>query len=223
MFGASDGGEPEGSTRYRIPTGRELAVLFAPFTIAYFALLMPRAAIGSFFDRYAIPLLAVALVVVLRLYQQKVAPRLPALSYVLIFIVAAYSVAATHDYYAMQRARLTAINELRAAGVARTAFFGGFAYDGWTQADRWGYVTSRNINLPPGIHPPPSRDPSSRFCNAPYGYLDPAIEPSYALSLDPVTCQGTSGFGPVPYRTWLPPYAGAIYIQGRAGAVRGKP
>lgn len=213
IFGSSNSHQPESSTRYRIPTGRELGIFFAPFTIAYFALLMPRAAIGSFFERYVLPLLAVALVVVLRLYQQKVAPRLPVFSLVCIFIVAAYSVAATHDFYAMQRARLTAINELRAAGIARTAFFGGFAYDAWTQAESWGYLTSRNINLPPGIHPPPPRNPSSRSCAAPYGYLDPAIEPRYALSLDPLTCQSPSGFAPVPYRTWLPPYSGGIYIQ----------
>jgi hypothetical protein len=223
IFGSSNSHEPESSTRYRIPANRELAILFAPFTIAYFALLMPRAAVGSFFERYVLPLLAVALVVVLRLYQQKVAHRLPVFSLVCTFIVAAYGVAATHDFYAMQRARLTAINELRAAGVARTAFFGGFAYDGWTQADSWGYVTSRNINLPPGTHLPPPQNASSKSCAAPYGYLDPGIDAGYALSLDPLTCQSPSGFASVPYRTWLSPYSGGIYIQAVTTAASGAP
>ena len=144
------------STRNQAPSGRELVSLLAPFTLVYFALLLPRGAIGYMFDRYLLPLLVVAFIIVLRFYQQRVAARLPTFSIVCIFIVAAYSVAATHDFYSMERARLAAADEIRAAGVPRTAFYGGVGYDGWTEIDSWGYVKSSYVTLPPGPHRTPS-------------------------------------------------------------------
>lgn len=201
------------SLKSRNPTGRDLAFLLAPVTIAYFALLLPRAAINQMFDRYEVPLLFVALIFVLRLYQRKVAARLPAISFIVLFIVAAYSVAAMHDLFAMERARLAAADELRAAGVPRTAFYGGVEYDGWTQIDSWGYVKSQHVTLPPGRHPTPSWNLTSNPCGYFFAPQFIAIQPQYALSFDPSSCDGPSRFAPVPYRTWLPPYSSAIYVQ----------
>jgi len=202
----------EGSTGLRILSGRELAFFLAPFTIVYFALILPRGAVGEVTERYLLPLLVVVLITVLRLFQQKVAARLPAFSLVCVLLVAAYSVAAMHDLYAVERARLAAANEIRAAGFARTSFYGGMAYDGWTQIDSWGYVTAPKINLPPGPQPTPSWKMTSWPCGNWFAGESPAIQPRFAVSYDQGACQGPSRFAPVPYRTWLPPYTGSVYI-----------
>jgi len=214
LFGSAGARQSGRSPRYRALSSRELAFLLAPFATVYFILLLPHGAIGSLSQRYLLPLLVVALVAVLRLYQQKVGTaRLPVLSLVCLFIVAAYSVAAMHDFYAMERTRLILANEIRAVGVPRTGFYGGFDYDSWTQVDNWGYVTPSDINLPPGMQPIPSRPPSSAPCSVWYADLVPAIHPGYALSLDQVACDGPSRFAPAQYRTWLPPYSGSLYVQ----------
>ena len=203
----------ESTTRDRILSRRELAILLGPFTVVYLALVLPFGAEGTLFNRYLLPVLAVALIIVLRLYEQKVATRLPTISLVFVFLVAAYSVAAMHDFYAVQRARLLAVSEIRAAGVPRTSFYGGFAYDGWTQAESWGYVVGPHINLPPGIQRAPSWNPSSDPCSGWFADIYPAIHPRYAVSFDKLACHGPASFAPVRYSTWLPPYTGSIYIQ----------
>lgn len=194
-------------------TSRNLWLLIAPFTLVYCCLLAPRGLVGSIFDRYLLPLLVVALIAALLLYQRYVADRLPAISLIFLLITAAYSVAAMHDVYAIERARLTAANELQQAGVPRTAFYGGFEYDGWTQIDSWGYVQSLHLNLPPALAHDPSDANTNKGCGYIFYKLFAAIKPAYAISFDPLSCQGPSHFAPVPYRTWLPPYKGSLYIQ----------
>ena len=103
----------------------------------------------------------------LLLYQRYVAARLPAVSLMLLVIVSAYSVASMRDFYAMERARLAAANELRVAGVPPTSFYGGFEYDGWTQVESWGYLQSPHLNLPPGSE----RTPSWAINTKPCGYI----------------------------------------------------
>lgn len=203
----------ETSQKSQFLSDRELAFLLAPVTMVYFGLLLPRGAVGLMFDRYLLPLLVVALILILRLYQQKVAARLPVLSFVCLLLCAGYSMTLMHDLFTMERARLAAIDELRAAGIARTAFYGGIEYDGWTQIDNWGYVPSSVMNLPPGPHPTPSWNPSSESCHYMFAPRFVAIQPSYALSFDSVACDGPSRFASVEYHTWLPPYDGAIYVQ----------
>ncbi len=197
----------------QVTASRSVFVLLAPFTLAYCALLIPRGLDGLLFDRYLLPLLVVALVAMLLLYQRYVAARLPAASLVFLVVVSAYSVASMHDFYAMERARLAAADELRAVGVPPTSFYGGFEYDGWTQMESWGYFASPHLNLPPGSEHTPSWAFNTKPCGYMFYRMLPAIRPSYALSFAPATCQGPSRFAPVQYRTWLPPYAGYIYIQ----------
>lgn len=203
----------EEGTRNQIPTGGELAFLLAPFTVAYFVLLLPRAAVGLMFDRYQLPLLAVALIVVLRLYQEKVAARLPALSRICLILFAAYGVAALHDLYSMERARFEAGNQLQAAGISRTGFYGGIEYDGWTQIDSQGYVIAPDPNPSPETQAAYSSGPAWSSCDYELAPSFPAIQPKYALSFDTVSCNGPSQFAPVPYHTWLPPFSDFIYIQ----------
>ena len=103
---------------------RSLFWLLGPFTLAYLALLVPRAGskgvIGvNIFDRYAIPLLPVVLILALRLYQDTIQPNAPAMAFLTLAAFSVFAVAFTHDYFAGERARLSAATGLMAAGVPR--------------------------------------------------------------------------------------------------------
>ncbi len=56
---------------------QQLFVLLAPFTLAYSLLLIPSATILHLFDRYTLPLLVVALLCLVRYYQDRIETRLP--------------------------------------------------------------------------------------------------------------------------------------------------
>ena len=60
------------------PSWYSLGVVLVPFTLAYFALLLPRTATNELFDRYLLPVMMFAIIVVLRIYQEQIQPRIPA-------------------------------------------------------------------------------------------------------------------------------------------------
>ena len=115
--------------------------------------------------------------------------------------------------FAADRARLAAIAELRAGGVAPTAMYGGFAYDGWTQIDQAGYIDVDDIRTPTGIH----HIPEARKKFQPCGYWPaaffPTIHPEYAVSYDDVACDPQNRFAPIRYSLWLPPHTATFYIR----------
>jgi hypothetical protein len=193
---------------------RQIVILLGPFTLAYCAFLSFRISYGVVFDRYLLPLFMVLAVMAMRFYQDRVSPRLPRTCYAVLFLFAAYGVAATHDMFVADRARLAAIEQFRAAGLTRTAFYGGFPYDGWTQIDARGYVDSEGIRTPNGI----SRFPMARSKFLPCGYwlakYYSAIRPQYLLSYDNSTCGDPQDrFAPITYRLWLPPFSITIYSR----------
>ncbi len=191
-----------------------LLLLLGPFTIAYCAFLAFRVLAGTMFDRYLLPLFMVLAVVALRFYQEKVSPRLPLPCFAVLFLFAAFGVAGTHDMFAVDRARLAAIEHLRAAGLPRTAFYGGFAYDGWTQIDTQGHIDADGIRTPDGVRHLPSERLKFNPCGYSFARYYPAIRAQYALSFDNLTCRDPkNSFAPVPYHLWLPPFSGAIYTR----------
>jgi hypothetical protein len=191
----------------------QTTVLLLPFSLAYLALLVPRAAFHSPFDRYLTPLMVVFAVFLLRYLQQRGGRPSHKLSYassfVILLVFTFFAVAGTHDLFAQYRAHVIVANEVTESGVPRTELEGGFEYNGWTQILTTGYVTDPYDRVPGA--PPPEDDPDP--CH--YSTLNwtPAIRPEYALSYDPVSCYKPSHYPPVEYRTWLPPHAHWIYVQ----------
>lgn len=193
---------------------QQLLLLLGPFTMAYCAFLAFRVLAGTMFDRYLLPLFMVLAVVASRFYQEKVSPRLPLPCFAVLFLFAAFGVAGTHDMFAVNRARLAAIEHLRAAGLPRTAFYGGFAYDGWTQIDTQGHIDVDGIRTPEGVRHLPSERLKFNPCGYSFAKYYPAIRAQYALSYDNSTCRDPkNSFAPVPYHLWLPPFSGAIYTR----------
>src|SRR5258708_12869585 len=119
-------------------------------------------------------------VAALRFYQEKGRPRLPPTSFAVLFLLAAFGVAGTHDMFAVNRARLAAIEHLRAAGLPRTAFYGGFAYDGWTQIDTQRHIDVDGIRTPEGVRHLPSAPLKFNPSHYPFPHHNPPIPPPYS-------------------------------------------
>jgi hypothetical protein len=171
-------------------TWKQLGVLLVPFTVAYLGSVMPRGLINKMMDRYVLAVLIVLVLVIVKGYQEKVRWRLPGIGLLLVFLMGFYGVARVHDAFSYYRARVTAIDELRAAGVRDEAIDGGFEFDGWVEATHWGYVNQLGIKVPAGAYKP----------GLP---LFAHLKPEYMVTSDPSLYPDRRGFFPVPFSTWI--------------------
>jgi hypothetical protein len=188
-----------------------LLVLLVPFTLAYLLLLLPRGILGFSFDRYLLPLFPIALILLLRVYEERAQPHLPWFSKALVLLFALYAVAGTHDAFSKYRAWAAAVDELRAAGVPDTAIDGGFEHNAMVQIETSGSILNL-LGLPNAAE---DLGPSSAFpadCQPTWPMLTPAIVPGYALSFDSKSCGGISRFASVSYREWLLARSIPVYV-----------
>ena len=194
---------------------REVLWITVPFTLAYLALVMHRAVFAFAYDRYFLPVLPLALLLLVRLYQERVAPELPRVCFATLTLFALAAVAMLHDTYADRRAEIAAGKRLMAAGIPRTAFYGGFEYDGWTQIEQMGWMNVIAMRWPDGVHMerPIPRHMTVKPCGQVFAHLVPSIQPRYGVSFDQIACNGPSEFTPQVYRTWLPPFTRELYIR----------
>lgn len=193
---------------------QQIGVILGPFCLAYTTLLMPRAMHGGCYGRYLLPLLAVFLLALARFYQEKVHVRLPITCAFLIAVFASYSLAATHDEFALYRGYVTAIDEIRSSGVPATAIAGPLEFEGWTQIEKAGYVNDPRIRVPQNAYVPSPSISNHSFCRAQsFDFLDsaPAVNPVYVVILDSGQCGGQVVFPPVEYHTWIAPHTNWIY------------
>jgi hypothetical protein len=192
-----------------------LCVLLVPFTASYYALLSPRAMSAWVYDRYLFPVMIVALLLAVRLYQERVAAKLPKAALALVVVFAAYGVAVTHDVFAMSRASLVAIAEMQAQGVPRTDIDAGWEFNGWTEIDQRGYVNEPLMKDIAKLHVPVPEDGGAGDCTMISRDLFPDVKGVYALALEPDACAGVTTFAPVSYRNWLGLRRTTIYVVRR--------
>jgi hypothetical protein len=185
--------------------------IFGPFTLAYTVLLVTRT---NIFDRYLIPLIFVAVVGLLRLYEDRVGGRLPWLTVALILVFGAFGVGQLHDLYARDRAVLAITNEVLSTGVTRSEIRGGFEYDAWTELENSRYVNEPRLMVPAGAYKlHPLRKDLSPACQSWFVDLMPSLNIHYALAYDQSTCYETSSFAPVSFQAWLPSRNRTLYVQ----------
>jgi 4-amino-4-deoxy-L-arabinose transferase-like glycosyltransferase len=185
--------------------------IFGPFTLAYVVLLVTRT---NIYDRYLIPLIFVAVVGLLRLYEDRIGGRLPLLTVALILMFGASGVAQLHDLYARDRAVLAITNEVLSTGVTRSEIRAGYEYDAWTELENSHYVNEPRLVVPAGaykLHPLPKR--LSPACQSWFVDLMPSLNIHYALAYDQSTCYEPSSFAPVSFRAWLPSRNRTLYVQ----------
>jgi len=195
---------------------RIAAYLLVPFSVSYCCLLISRGLYSFVYDRYLLGILPGALVLVLLLYQHRVRKLLPRWTFAILACLSLYVVAATHDWFALNRARVQAVAILQAAGIPKTQIQGGFDFDGWTQLENAPSVNWAAIRNPPNAYhaypPETGLAPPCRLDFAPY---TPSIRPDYFLTFQLMPCLAPSQFGPIAYRTWNPPHTRFVYIQRR--------
>jgi hypothetical protein len=206
--------EISGATAGSVSWNR-LLLIAGPFAAAYFALLIPRSAV-QLIDRYLLPLMFLSGLGLIRAFQNFVQPYLPAVTKVLVGLVAIYSIGATHDMFAFYRARVAIANEVRAAGVQPNNFDGGFEYNGWIELLQGGYLNDEKILNPPKKYIPigPYRGLS---CNGDgkIGDYDNELlhfSPRYGLSFYPNLCAGQTPLAPVNYFRWLGFRPTSLYV-----------
>ena len=188
--------------------------MLGPFAISYVVFLLPRAVYSFVYDRYLLGLMPLAIIILLLLHQLWVAERLPAVTIVALSLFALYAIAGTHDWFALNRARVAAVAQIHALDVPITFIQGGFDYDGWTQIEAAGYVNDPRIINPPDAYQPnlePLRLQSQ--CRLNFAPYTPAIQPRYFVVFSVMPCLQISRYQSVSYSTWLPPFRRTIFIQ----------
>jgi hypothetical protein len=205
------------------PSWGELGVILVPFTVAYILLLASRAVfIASdgtnalldqyrpVIDRYALGLLVVALLCLIRLYQERIQPRLPVASILLVALTALCGVALTHNMFALYRARVDIAAELNAAGVPETSFDNGWEHNMRVELEHSDHINDPTIEVPAHAYvfvPPPTGVCSMAW----YGKM-PHIHPLYGIADSPNACDGPAPFAPVTYSRWLASSPITLYV-----------
>jgi 4-amino-4-deoxy-L-arabinose transferase-like glycosyltransferase len=82
------------------------------------------------FDRYLLPVLLSGLLIIRPVGHARPQKRLAAAA-VLLLLWYCFSIAGTHDYFAWNRARWTALNEALESGIPPEKIDGGFEFNGW--------------------------------------------------------------------------------------------
>jgi hypothetical protein len=195
-------------------TRQDLLWLLGPFSLSYIVMLLPRGIYALVYDRYLLGLMPLAIIFLIRLYQRVVEEDMPAICFLMLGAFGFFSIAGTHDWFALNRARIVAVEEIHATGVPKTAIQGAFEYDGWTQIEAAGYINEERIEVPAGAF-----RKNMRMYQLPekcwhfFGWYAPAIDPKYLIVSSPSSCFADSTFSPVTFRAWLPPFQRTIYVQ----------
>ena len=182
-------------------SNHQVVFLFVPFSLAYGILLIHRAEF-AIYDRYLLAPIFILLCLLLRSYQ-RLQPRLPAASAVMLVFLASYGVISVHNIFALNRARVALTSPVLAAGVPDTAIDFGWEQDGWIELQHAAYINGPDISVPQGAyhHIP---DPNRPGCHErlPQFGLFPHLAAQYGIAFDPNACDGPAPFAPVSYSTW---------------------
>jgi hypothetical protein len=189
---------------------RQLGVLLGPFAIANILLLVPRSS-GWLYERYTLALLVVALLFLLRYYEERIHLSLPFASVLLVGIMAIYGIIVTHNMFALYRARLAMAAEIRASGIPDTSVDNGWEYNFEVEIEHAGFINDEKIVLPAHAYIPAPPLPEGT-CPIFSWDSTPIVRPVYGVSFDPNACYGTGPFAPVHYSRWPYSTPGILYV-----------
>jgi hypothetical protein len=181
---------------------KQLLILLAPFTLAYAALLIPRATGFVLSDRYLLSLLVVAMLCLTRYYQDRMQPQLPLVATVLLIaLMALYGVTFSHNIFSLYRARVALAAELRAHGIPDTYVDNGWEYNFGVELQHANHINFPTIVVPANAYVP-TPPPPAGLCSMNLYDNTPHIHPLYAASFDPNACYGPAPFDPVHFSRW---------------------
>jgi hypothetical protein len=187
-------------------------LLTAPFLLLYSLVVAGRSPVQGVYDRYLIPHLFVAAVLLLAAHA-RYGWGIARVTVPCSALFALYSLATTHDYFAEARARLRAAEEVLGAGNARSSVMSGLEFDSWTQIDRSGHVNNEKLLFP--VHAYRQIDD----CTGPedtlkwWRTMEPDLAARYVVTLTPIQGMRPAGFPPVDYWRWLPLGKYRVYVE----------
>ncbi len=196
---------------------KQLGIIVLPFASAYLFFLAYRAlavagdGTDALFDRYVLGLLVVALLYLVRFYQERIRLQLPLASITWIVISAAFGVALTHNMFALYRARVALAAELRANGVPDTNVDNGWEYNVGVELEHTPYINNPGTVFPARAYRPIPPLPVTT-CAMVFHAETPDIDPLYGISFDPSACYGPAPFAPIQYSAWPFRTPGALYV-----------
>lgn len=182
-----------------------IAILTTPFLLLYLAVLAIRAPAFGLYDRYMIPLLFCIIAAA------KWTGRSSWIGAALVGIYAIYALATTHDYFAEARAKLEAVDILRARGVARNEILSGFEYDLWTQTEQAGHVNNKLLKFPANAYQQKEDCNGADETQAWWRSMAPVLKARYAVSLTRLSSM-REAMPPFEYRRWLPFGENYVYV-----------
>ncbi len=187
-------------------SSRQLLVVVGPAMAAYSLFLV--AVMQMVLDRYLLLLAPLVLLLLIRLYQDKIRPHLPSAAWVLLALLAMFATAVTHNSFALYRAIGQLAAEMRAAGIPDTA-----VDYGWPQNLDVELQHSNHINDPRILTPADSHvSVPAPLCPMTFYFDVPHIRPLYGVSFRSDLCYGQAPFAPVRYPRWLATSLGTLYV-----------
>ena len=178
---------------------KQLAVLLVPFTLAYILLLLSVFATFKYLlDRYLLVLLFVALICVVRYYQESIRPDLPLAAVFLVAVTSIYGITVTHNMFSFYRARVALAAALRTNGIPDTSVDNGWEYNVEVELQHANHLNNHLIAVPAGAYVPRPLLPDGICKMVSYDFT-PHIHPLYGISFDPDACYGPAPFAPIHY------------------------
>jgi len=199
-----------GTRSIRKVLARPEVALLGPYVVAYFVLLVSRAAIGCLFDRYLLGVTPAFTVWLLLYFQNQWGLHLPRSSVAVLSVFALLGIAGTHDWFAWQRARGAAIDEVVASGVPATEIQAGYSRDGWIQLQ---YGPINNSLIASAYRKVPGLDRIPEDCRFDFADRTPAIHAKYSVGFEKQWCFAPTKYPPVQYTRWLPPFHETVTVQ----------
>ena len=186
--------------------------LLMAFAVPVLVLCVGRAVVFMAFDRYLLPILPLAVLLLMRLRQGAGGMKSSRASWLLIAVFGAVGVAFLFEFHETARARLAALAILNQAHIPRTQICGGVEIDGPTQLAEWGYIHYPGISLPADAYVP--LEENSQWGADRYWFwpCTPSIMPQYVLARSPVSGYKDAGLGQLSYRSLFPPFHRPLYI-----------
>jgi hypothetical protein len=197
----------------------QLRWILGPFTLSYLMLLIPRAMWQAVQDRYLLSMAPIAIIVLLKLYQEHIKPTLPVASFIVLIVVAVIAVGDSHDVFAASRALTNMVATVERSGIPGKSVLAGlegtgWARDGWVQTADGGHINDPRIKVPVGAYRPYA--PDLRLppeCQSWFASYTPAITPTYVVVSTAKSCFAPTNFPVIHYTTWFPPFRRSVYVE----------
>lgn len=202
------------------PSWTQLAWILGPFSLGYLLLLIPRGTFAEIQDRYLLGLAPIAVIALLKLYQEQVKETLPAASFVALIAVAAIAIVDAHDLFSTSRALTYTVEMVEKSGIPSKSLLAGlevptgWARDGWVQIRDGGHINDLRIKVPAGAYrpyPPDLKLPPN--CRGWFAGDTPSIDAKYFIVSTPKSCFVATNYPVIHYRTWFPPFRRTLYVE----------